>query len=87
MTLPSAEGGAITNALGEIAESPQVARGCLVRSACLWSLRHDLPPVETSQVIRILLGDESVAYKEVFPAIVIQISEERTPCPSPHGSL
>ena len=86
MPLPPAEGGAIPNALGEIAESSKVALGSLVWTTCLWCLRHDLPPVETSQVIRVSLSDESIGYEEVLPSIVVEVSEEGTPCPSTHGS-
>ena len=85
MPLPPAEGGAIPNALGEIAESSKVALGSLVWTTCLWCLRHDLPPVETSQVSSIFLGDEAIGDKDILPAVIIQIDEERAPGPAPHG--
>ena len=84
MSLPPTKGGAVTNSLGEICEGLEVVLGSLIRDACFRCLRHDLSPVETSQVIRIPLGDEAICYEQVFPAIVIEVSEERAPCPTPH---
>jgi hypothetical protein len=44
--------------------------------------RHDLPPEETSQVIFALAGYEAVSDHEVFQAVVVDVSEYRTPGPA-----
>ncbi|MFT5192802.1 MAG: hypothetical protein ACI957_005862, partial [Verrucomicrobiales bacterium] len=36
-------------------------------------MRHDLPPVESSQITGVFLGDEAVRYDDVLPPIIIQI--------------
>ena len=38
-------------------------------------LRHDLSPVDTSQVTGVIGGDESVGDEEVIPAIVVEVDE------------
>ena len=48
-------------------------------------LRHDLSPIETSQVAAVFGGDESVGGENVRPAIVINISEGGAPTPASHG--
>ena len=82
---PAAEGSPIANTLGQFSEGTEVVVALLIRSACFRCLRHDLSPVETSQVARVFLGDEAIGDKDILPAVVIQIDEERAPGPAPHG--
>ena len=48
-------------------------------------LRHDLSPVNTSQVSGVFGGDEPVGGEDVEPAVVIQIGKGGTPAPACHG--
>ena len=47
----------------------------------LW--RHDLPPEETSQVVRASPGKKAVCHREVFPAVVVDVHESGAPGPAP----
>jgi len=50
-----------------------------------WGLRHDLSPVDTSQVTGILGSDETVGGEDVEPTVVIEIGEGGAPGPAGHG--
>ena len=45
-------------------------------------VRQNLPPVETSQVAGVFRRHVSVGDEQVFPAVVIQVDEQRTPGPA-----
>ncbi len=38
-------------------------------------LRHDLPPVDTSQVAGVRSGDEAIGDQDIVPAVVVEIDE------------
>ena len=40
------------------------------------ALRHDLSPVEASQIAGIFLSNEAVGDHDVFPAIVVEIGKD-----------
>jgi hypothetical protein len=46
-------------------------------------LRHDLPPIETSQIAGVFLRDEAVGDHDVLPPVVVEIDEFRSPGPTP----
>jgi len=48
-------------------------------------LRHDLSPVETSQIAAVFGGDEAIGGEDVWPAVVINIGEGGGPAPAGHG--
>ena len=52
-----------------------------------WRLRHDLSPVDTSKVSRVLSGNEPICGENIEPAIVIEIGKGGAPTPPCHGGL
>ena len=49
--------------------------------------RHDLPPVETSQVSCVFGRDETIRDIEILPAVIVEIGKLGTPGPAPHGDI
>ena len=47
-------------------------------------LRHDLSPIDTSQVASILGGDEAIGDEDIVPAIIVEIYELGAPGPASH---
>lgn len=52
-----------------------------------WRLRHDLSPIDTSQVAGVFGGDEAVCAKDIEPAVVVEIGKGGAPTPAGHGGL
>jgi hypothetical protein len=50
----------------------------------LWALRHDLSPEETSQIAGVVGRDVSVGDHKIFPGVVVDVHESRTPGPTTH---
>lgn len=50
-------------------------------------LRHDLSPVDTSQVAAVLGGDEAVGGEDIEPAVVVEVGEGGAPGPAGHGGF
>jgi hypothetical protein len=47
-------------------------------------LRHDLAPVETSQVPAVGLGEKAVGNDQILMTVVVEIKKSGPPGPSPH---
>ena len=58
---------------------------CLRRRVFQRSLRHDLPPEETSQIVRTVAGQIAVGHQDIFPAVIIHVGKQRAPGPTSHG--
>jgi len=60
-----------------IQSSPTLAIAGSLIVACRFNrgLRHDLPPIDTSQIASILGGDESVRNHQILPAILIEVDK------------
>ena len=85
MAFESAEGAAAHDHGGEgvpILEVAVVIAGGVIEGR----LRHDLAPVETSQVSGVVgLGDEAIGNEKVVAAVVVEIGKEGAPGPAAHG--
>ncbi len=46
-------------------------------------VRQNLPPIETSQVARVIGCEIAVSDQQVLPAVVVDICEDATPGPAP----
>lgn len=50
-------------------------------------LRHDLSPVEASQVAGVFGGDEAIGGEDIGPAVVVDIAEGGAPAPAGHVGM
>ena len=82
MGLVTAERSSLTNESQQRGGVERTATGSQRKGRSATFLRQDLPPIETSQVACVRRRHVTVGDQQVFPTVVIQISEQRTPCPT-----
>ena len=63
-----------------------VAHGCLFGEIVDGGLRHDLPPVDASQVAGVFSADEAIGDEDIVEAIIIEIEQPGSPGPASHGN-
>ena len=79
VSLVPAVGHAKFHQFDELPESRQVVGCGFRRDHFFRRMRHDLSPVETSQVVGALAGDVTVGHNQILPPVVVQVDPFTTP--------